>query len=68
MLLMAEIASATDVTSVLTVLGAVVTFFIGQISALVTLVMSEPLLLIPIGITITFLVVKFFKYIFSLVR
>lgn len=68
MILIAEVASAGDVTSVLTVLGSVITFFIGQISALVTLVMSEPLLLIPIGITMTFLVVKFFKYIFSLVR
>ena len=68
MLYLAEAATASGITAVLEVLGAVVTFFIGQIAALVTLVMSEPLLLIPIGITITFLVVKFFKYIFSLVR
>ena len=61
-------ASGTDVTSLLDVLKSVFTFLVGQLSDLVEVIVSNPLLLIPIGITIAFVIVKFFKYIFSLVR
>lgn len=61
-------ASASEVTSLLTVLESVFDFLIEQLSGLVTIIISNPLLLIPIGISIAFVIVKFFKYIFSLVR
>lgn len=60
--------SSADVTSLLEVLQSVFTFLVGQLSNLVSVITSNPLLLIPIGITIAFVIVKFFKYIFSLVR
>ncbi len=61
-------ASASDVTGLLEVLESVFTFLIGQLTGLVEVIVANPLLLIPIGITIAFVIVKFFKYIFSLVR
>lgn len=67
-MLLMEVATAASVTSVLEVLGAVFTYLMSQISELATLIMGEPLLLIPIGITVAFIAVKFFKFIFSLVR
>lgn len=64
-----EAASSTaTVTSVLTTLKEVFTWLMDQIGTLVNLVMSQPLLLIPIGITLAYVVVRFFKMIFSLVR
>ena len=63
-----EEATPTSIETVLTTLESVFTFVMGCLTTLVDLVMSQPLLLIPIGITLSFVVVKFFKYIFSLVR
>ncbi len=63
-----EVASQPTVTSVLTTLKEVFTWLMDQIGTLVNLVMSQPLLLIPIGITLAYVVVRFFKMIFSLVR
>lgn len=63
-----EEATPTAIETVLTTLESVFTFLMGCLTNLVELVMSQPLLLIPIGITLSFVVVKFFKYIFSLVR
>lgn len=63
-----EEATPTAIETVLTTLESVFTFLMGCLTNLVDLVMSQPLLLIPIGITLAFVVVKFFKYIFSLVR
>lgn len=63
-----EEATPTAIETVLTTLESVFTFLMGCLTTLVDLVMSQPLLLIPIGITLAFVVVKFFKYIFSLVR
>lgn len=63
---LAEAASTTDITTVLDTLKSVFTFLMGQIGTLVDLVMSQPLLLIPIGITISFVVIRFFKSIFRL--
>lgn len=61
-------ASASEVTGLLTVLESVFTFLVGQLTSLVNIIVANPLLLIPIGISIAFVIVKFFKYIFTLVR
>ena len=59
-----EAAAAADITSVLTVLGTVATWMFQQISAVVTIVMENPLLLIPIGIVITYAIINVFKRLF----
>lgn len=64
----ATVATAANITSVLDVLGAVFTFLVGKIGDLCAIVMAQPLLLIPIGISVAYVVVRFFKYLFSLVR
>lgn len=59
---------STTITSVLTQLTEVFTWLIGKIGDLVGVIMAQPLLLIPIGITLSYVVVRFFKMLFSLVR
>lgn len=66
--LLNETASTTSITEVLDTLKSVFTWLMSQVGTLVELVMSQPLLLIPIGITLAYVVVRFFKMIFSLVR
>lgn len=70
MFLLMDAASSTvtaaNVTSVLEVFGAVFTFLVGQIGAIVDVIMSQPLLLIPIGITIAYVIFRFFRMIFRL--
>lgn len=65
---LAEGAASTTITSVLTQLTEVFTWLIGKIGDLVNVIMAQPLLLIPIGITLSYVVVRFFKMLFSLVR
>lgn len=65
---LAEGATSTTITSVLTQLTEVFTWLIGKIGDLVGIIMAQPLLLIPIGITLSYVVVRFFKMLFSLVR
>lgn len=60
--------ASTTITSVLTQLSEVFTWLIGKIGDLVGLIMAQPLLLIPIGITLSYVAVRFFKMLFSLVR
>lgn len=60
--------ASTTITSVLTQLSEVFTWLIGKIGDLVGLIMTQPLLLIPIGITLSYVAVRFFKMLFSLVR
>lgn len=60
--------ASTTITSVLTQLTEVFTWLIGKIGDLVGVIMVQPLLLIPIGITLSYVVVRFFKMLFSLVR
>lgn len=62
----ATAATSAQVTGVLEVLGAVFTYLVGQISAIVELIMGQPLLLIPIGITIGYVIFRFFRMIFRL--
>lgn len=66
-MLLADVVTPT-ITSVLTQLTEVFTWLIGKIGDLVTVIMGQPLLLIPIGITLSYVVVRFFKMLFSLVR
>lgn len=65
---LADEAASTTITSVLTQLTEVFTWLIGKIGDLVGVIMAQPLLLIPIGITLSYVVVRFFKMLFSLVR
>ena len=65
---LADGAASTTITSVLTQLTEVFTWLIGKIGDLVGVIMAQPLLLIPIGITLSYVVVRFFKMLFSLVR
>lgn len=65
---LADGATSTTITSVLTLLTEVFTWLIGKIGDLVGVIMAQPLLLIPIGITLSYVVVRFFKMLFSLVR
>lgn len=67
---LAEAGATTSatITSVLTQLTEVFTWLIGKIGDLVGVIMTQPLLLIPIGITLSYVVVRFFKMLFSLVR
>lgn len=66
--MLTETSTAATVTPVLETLKAVFTYLLGLVGELVNLVMSQPLLLIPIGITLAYVAVRFFKMIFSLVR
>lgn len=59
-------ATSTQVTAVLEVLGAVFTYLVGKIGDIVELIMGQPLLLIPIGITIGYAIFRFFRMIFRL--
>lgn len=59
-------ATSNDITSVLNTLGSVVTYLFGQLSSLVNIIMQNPLLLIPIGITLTYVVIRVFRTIFRL--
>lgn len=63
-MLIAEAATATDVTGVLTVLESVFTFIIGKIGSVVTVVMENPLLLIPIGVVMTSTIIAVFRRLF----
>lgn len=68
-MLLAEVAGETaTISTVLETLGAVFTYLMSQLTSLVTLIMGQPLLMIPIGITLSYVVVRFFKAIFTLAR
>ena len=61
-----EAATSAEVTAVLDVfvLKTVVTFLFNSITALVDVVMANPLLLIPIGVILCYTVISVFKRIF----
>ena len=54
------------VTSVLQTLGEVVTWLFGKLGSVVEIIMAQPVLLIPIGITMTYVVIRVFRTIFRL--
>ena len=57
-------ATAADIQSVLGILGEVFTFLIGKIGDVVTVVMENPLLLIPIGVVLAYTIIKMFRSLF----
>lgn len=58
-------ATAAQVTGVLEVLGSVVDFILSKIGDVVNIVMSNPLLLIPIGIILLYTIISTFRRLFS---
>lgn len=58
-------ATVEQLTGVLELLGSVVTFFFGKIGSVVTIVMENPLLLIPVGVVMAYTVISIFKRLFS---
>ena len=57
-------STAADIQSVLAVLGEVFTFLIGKIGDVVTVVMENPLLLIPIGVVLAYTIIAMFRNLF----
>lgn len=57
-------ATAEDVTGVLGIFGAVAKWLFSEIGELVTIVMANPLLLIPIGVVMTYTVISVFRRLF----
>lgn len=57
-------ATTEQVTTVLNVLKAIAEGILAMVGSLVDLVMSQPLLLIPIGVILLYTVIRVFKKIF----
>lgn len=57
-------ATAADVTGVLTILKEVFKFIIGALGDIVSVIMANPLLLIPIGVVLTYTIIRVFKALF----
>jgi len=60
----AAVATVEDVTGVLAIFEAIALKMFELIGNVVTIVMENPLLLIPIGIVFTYAIIKVFKMIF----
>ena len=60
----ATAASAEQITSVLNVLKVVFEFIIESLGAIVEVIMANPLLLIPIGVVLTYTIIRVFKALF----
>ena len=57
-------ATAEQMNGLLEVLGTIFTYVIGKIGDLVTVVMANPLLLIPIGVILMATIIATFKKLF----
>ena len=57
-------ATAADMQSLLAVLGEVFTYVIGKIGDVVTIVMENPLLLVPIGVILMATIIATFRRLF----
>lgn len=57
-------ATAADMQSLLAVLGEVFTYVIGKIGDVVTIVMENPLLLVPIGVILMATIIATFRKLF----
>lgn len=53
-----------ETQNVLDILAVVFDFMIGQLSTLVDVIMENPLLLIPIGVVLTYTIISVFKSLF----
>lgn len=58
------VATAEDIKAVLTALKTIADFMLEQVTALVDLVVSQPLLLIPIGVVMVRTVISIFRSLF----
>lgn len=57
-------ATTADITGVLDVLKVIFDFIIESLSTIVEVVMANPLLLIPIGVVLTYTIIRVFKALF----
>lgn len=57
-------ASSADITSVLNTLGTIATFILEKVVKVVDIVMSQPLLLIPIGVVLLRTIISVFRSLF----
>ena len=57
-------ATTADITGVLDVLKVVFDFIIESLSTIVDVIMANPLLLIPIGVVLTYTIIRVFKALF----
>lgn len=57
-------ATAEQITGVLDVLKTVFDFIIESLSTIVNVIMANPLLLIPIGVVLTYTIIRVFKALF----
>lgn len=66
MLIATETATAMNLSDVITQLGSIGTYLMGQVGEVFKVIQSYPIALIPIGISLMFVAVKFTKYILGL--
>lgn len=59
-----EAATTASITSVLDILKAIANYILGMVGDVVALIMSQPLLLIPIGVVMLKTVISIFRRIF----
>ena len=59
-----DAVTSTTIGDVLELLGAVFTYLISKIGDVVTVIMSQPLLLIPIGVVLASTILAFFRRLF----
>lgn len=57
-------ATAEQITGVLDVLKTVFDFIIESLGTIVEVIMANPLLLIPIGVVLTYTIIRVFKALF----
>lgn len=57
-------ATGEQVSAVLSVLSEVFGFLVNSLSTVVNVIMSNPLLLIPIGVVLTYTIIRVFKALF----
>lgn len=57
-------ATAADVQGVLAVIGEVWTFLASKVADVVTIVMENPLLIIPIGVILSYTIIALFRRLF----
>ena len=64
MLNVADAATSADITGVLGTLKTIAEFILGMVGSIVDVVMSQPLLLIPIGVVMLRTVISVFRSLF----
>lgn len=65
-MLIAEAGTAMDLGAVITQLGSIGTYLMGQVGEVFNVIQTYPVALIPIGISLMFVAVKFTKYILGI--